>query len=157
GRNIQFNYDTNKNLSNITEPAMGSGTQTMINFYYGSGNLTNIENPATQTGYTLSYTSYGMVNNVSLRRQMNEPTGNGVESASVSLNYPTSLPSGSAPAFTTRTESPNSGTYSYSGSSGTGTKLFTITRPDSSTLVLTRSDDSTNAGYRLMTQAEVKN
>ena len=41
-------------------------------------------------------------------------------------------------------------------SSGSGTKIFTVTRPDSSTVTLTRSD-SAGVDFGLLTQTEIKN
>src|SRR5262249_35119699 len=56
------------------------------------------------------------------------------------------------------TESPNSGTYSYSSTTDNiaQTKTFTITRPDSATVALTRSANPSSVANRLMTQAELK-
>ena len=82
--------------------------------------------------------------------------------AYVSFNYPTTASSlTDAPSFSQRTEYPaatsgGSAVSSYSSSTGSGTKIFTITRPDSSTLALTRSD-SAGVDFGLLTQTEIKN
>jgi hypothetical protein len=72
--------------------------------------------------------------------------GGGVESAGVSFNYPTlgTTQLTDAPAFTQRTESAAGSptaiyTYSTTTDAGAQTKTFSVTRPDSSTLNLTRS------------------
>jgi RHS repeat-associated protein len=179
GRNVQFNYDANLNLSYITVPAMNGGTQNSVFFYYTSHTLSyhfngltpliagssgpflnNIEITATNTGCTLSYSDYGMAYNVSLRSSMNMPGGNGSESASMNFNYPTS---GStvltdAPAFTQYSDSPG-GTYSISSSTNSGnqTLTYTVARPDSSTLSLTRSTNTSSVANGLVTQAQINN
>jgi hypothetical protein len=181
GRVISFVY-SGLDLASITSPKMGGGNQTWINFGYANQPLrynfsgltpmnaplsgTNvrelqyIEFPATNTGYQLIYSDYGMAYKTSLQRQMAGAGPGGVESASATFNYPTS---GStqltdAPAFTQRTESPNSGTYSYSSSTDNAaqTKTFTITRPDSATVALIRSTNTSLVANGLMTQAELK-
>lgn len=129
--------------------------------------LAHVYFPATQTGYKFIYSAYGMITNVSLRRRMTYDSGigaisDGAESAYVSFNYPAAGASlTDAPAFTQRTQFPaatSGGTavYSYSTSSGSGTKSFIITRPDSSTLTLTRSDNSGAVNFGLVTQIEIK-
>src|SRR5262249_55540258 len=75
--------------------------------------LTSIYFPVSQTGYTFSYSAYGMIYSASKRRQMSvDQNGNisaGVESAHATFNYPTTAASlTDAPAFTQRTESPGS-------------------------------------------------
>jgi YD repeat-containing protein len=181
GRVISFVY-TGMDLASITSPAIGGGNQTWVNFGYVNQALrysfsgltpmnappsgTNVRElqyiqfPATNTGYQLSFSDYGMAYKISPQRQMAGAGPGGVESASATFNYPTS---GStqltdAPAFTQRVESPNSGTYSYSSSTDNvgQTKTFTITRPDSSTAVLTRSTSNSSPGNGLMTQTELK-
>ncbi|HKV37834.1 MAG TPA: hypothetical protein VJX67_01380, partial [Blastocatellia bacterium] len=183
GRVIQFNYtaplpgQTYPTLTSISEPAMGSGSQAVLNFYYTSPALSYnfsglfpaigftsgyvlhaITNPNTNSGSVYTYGDYGMIYKVSARTQMAEPAGDGVEQASATFNYPTS---GStqltdAPAFTQRTESPG-GTYSYSASTNPGaqTATFTITRPTGSTMALTRSTDAASVANGLLTQTEV--
>src|SRR5205814_10566 len=66
-----------------------------------------------------------------------------------------------APSFSQWTQSPGAtsggtATWSFTSSSGSGTKSFTITRPDSSTQTLTRSDNTGAVDYGLLTQSEVK-
>ncbi|HWX43284.1 MAG TPA: Ig-like domain-containing protein, partial [Blastocatellia bacterium] len=175
GRVISFVY-TGTDLTSITSPAMGGGNQTWVTFGYVNQALrysfngltpmnaplsgTNVRElqyiqfPATNTGYQLIYSDFGMAYKISLQR------AGGVESASATFNYPTS---GStqltdAPTFTQRVESPNSGTYSYSSSTDNvaQTKTFTITRPDSATASLTRSTNPSLVANGLMTQAELK-
>jgi RHS repeat-associated protein len=131
--------------------------------------LRHVYFPSTETGYLFSYSDYGMIYNASMRRQMSIDTNgvisDGVESAKTEFNYPTagSTTLTDAPAFTQRTETPGgttgSSTYTYSTSDDTvaQTRTFTITRPDSTTLLLTRSTNSaTPAGGRLV-KTEIKN
>jgi hypothetical protein len=107
-----------------------------------------------------------MIYNVSMRRQMSASTwppgsppviSNGVESAAVSFNYPTSGALTDAPAFTQRSKnaisSPTS-VYSYSTSTDTvaQTLTFTITRPDSTTVLLTRSTNASSPANGRITQ-----
>jgi RHS repeat-associated protein len=184
GRQLQFNYDSCANLSSITVPAFGSGTNTIAQFDYQNISISNsfsgltVENwsvvqipalkriyfPATGTGYKFDYSAYGMIYNLSLRKDMtyNSQTGaisDGTERAAISFNYPVSASSlTDAPAFSQRTETAiNAPTaiYTYSSSTGSGTKTFTITRPDSSQMLLTRSTTGANNG--LMTESEIKN
>lgn len=182
GRYIQFNYDGCSSLVSITAPAFGSGTRTLAQFDYQSRSLTysfsglSVENasygqtlntlrhvyfPATQSGYSFSYSDYGMIYNASLRRQMSidqfGAISNGVESATTSFNYPTSGGTvlTDAPAFSQRTESPG-GTYSYNTNTGSQTIIFTITRPDASQMLLTRSTNTGSTDNGLLVQSEVK-
>jgi RHS repeat-associated protein len=113
-----------------------------------------------------------MIYNISARRGMTSsvwPAGSppaitdGVESASVAFNYPTSAqsPLVDAPAFTQRTEaavnSP-SGQYTYTPPSDLNAQnlTFTIARPDSTTLLLTRLNNSASLGNGLLIQSEIK-
>ncbi|HXG94412.1 MAG TPA: hypothetical protein VNN73_18855, partial [Blastocatellia bacterium] len=189
GRVIQFNYDCLNYLTSITVPGLND-TQTVIaRFDYAMlipstsfsgltvenvpspgntvGILKHIYFPTTQTGYLFTYSAYGMIYNVSLRKGMtyNETDGtitDGTEKAYVSFNYPTTASSlTDAPAFSQWTQFPaatlgGTATWSFTTTSGTGTKAFTITRPDSSTLTLTRSDTAGAVDFGLMTQSEVK-
>jgi YD repeat-containing protein len=109
-----------------------------------------------------------MIYNISARRQMtvdgNGVISDGVDSASVSFNYPTlgSTVLTDAPAFTQRTETASgspSGTFTYSSTSDKValTTTFIVTRPDSSTLNLTRSTDGSSIANGLLTQTEIKN
>src|SRR5262249_54960930 len=118
------------------------------------------------TGYRFDYSVYGMIYKVSMRKQMtidqNGVISDGTEKGYVSYNYPTTASSlTDAPSFTARTEFPAGGgsaVYSYAAGGTPGTnKTITITRPDSSTLTLTRSDVSGAVHYGLLTQGEVKN
>src|SRR5262245_36988595 len=155
GRNVQFNYDANLNLSYITVPSMNGLTQNSVFFFYathtfnyhfsgltpliaGSAGpfLNNIQFAATATGLNLTYSDYGMAYNVSLRRSMSMPGSSGTESASMNFNYPTSGSAvlSDAPAFSQYSDSPG-GTYSISSSSNSGnqTLTYTVTRPDLAT------------------------
>src|SRR5262249_5815874 len=134
--------------------------------------LSSIYFPVSQTGYTFSYSAYGMVYNVSKRRQMSvDQNGNisaGVESAHATFNYPTTASSlTEAPAFTQRTESPGSANpFVYStltNSVGPNTFTCVITPPDAASnpsypvQYLTRSTDSTSVAKGLLVQSEIKN
>lgn len=194
GRVIQFNYDASGHLIKITAPGYGGTaqnpvTQTLVQLDYetralgynfggltventGSGSfdaLKHVYVPATGTGYLFSYSSYGMVYNYSVRRQMSLGTWppdtilDGVESSNVSLDYPTSAGTvlTDAPAFSQRTEtavnSPTS-VYNYSSStdSGAQTMTFTITRPDATTVQLTRSTNTSSIANGRLVRSELK-
>jgi len=193
GRVMQFNYDGSGNLISITAPGFGGTaqnpvTRTVAHFDYQSRTLSynftglTVENaptgsvnvlrhiyfPGTNTGWLYSFSDYGMIYNASSRRQMtidgNGVISDGVESASVAFNYPTSGSTAlsDAPAFTQRTESATgspTGTYGYSGTEDKValTMTFTVTRPDSSTLNLTRSTNVSSVANGLLTQTEIKN
>ncbi|HKQ03824.1 MAG TPA: RHS repeat-associated core domain-containing protein [Blastocatellia bacterium] len=180
GRVIQCNYDASYNLVSITAPGYGGTaqqpvTRTVAQFDYESRTVSNnfsgltVENrpsqamnflkhvylPATQSGYTFSYSAFGMIYNVSKRRQMSISQGgvisDGSESNSVLFNYQTaSTPAlTDAPAFTQRTENalnaPQS-IYSYSRWDGSGFSVFIITQPDYTRQTIARYDPAT-AGY----------
>ena len=191
GRVITFNYDNCNNLTSITGPGLGGSSTTFVQFDYNvvwgvstsfSGltvenvpvsspvvELKHVYFPDTQTGYLFTYSAYGMIYNVSTRKQMSiDQSGNiadGTEKGYVSFNYPTVASSlTDAPAFTQRTEYPaatSGGTavYSYSSSEDTTAKTLTltITRPDSSTLNLTRSTDTASVAHGKLVQTEIKN
>jgi hypothetical protein len=194
GRIIQCNYNaTTNNLISITAPGFGGTAQnpvttTVALFDYENRSVSSslfsgvtIENipvqsgdflkhvyiPAAGTGYTFSYSAFGMIYNVSTCRQMSingsGVISDGLESNSVNFNYQTGATPAltNAPAFTQRTESATNAptaTYSYSSSTNgfTQTKTFTITRPDNSTLNLTRSTNLTLVANGLLTQSEIK-
>jgi len=191
GRIIQCNYNSNLNLVSITAPGFGGTAQnpvttTVAQFDYESRSVSSslfigltVENipaqsadfikhvymPATGTGYTFTYSAFGMIYNVSGRRQMSingsGVISDGVESNSVNFNYQAaSTPAlTNAPTFTQRTESAtnaSTATYSYSNSPGFQTKTYTITRPDTSTLNLTRSTNTSSVANGLLTQSEIK-
>src|SRR5581483_6426936 len=180
GRVIQCNYDAGNNLVSITAPGFGGTaqqpvTQTVAQFDYESRTVSNnfsgltVENrptqamnflkhvylPATQTGYTFSYSAFGSIYNVSTRRQMSiNQSGvisDGSESNSVNFNYQTaSTPAlTDAPAFTQRTETavnaPTS-TYWYSRWEGSGYTVFIVLQPDGTYFTMGRYDPAT-AGY----------
>ena len=188
GRKVEFQYDASGKLISITAPGFGGTTQnpitrTLVQFDYQARTLSynftglTVENaptgqaqtlrhiyfPATSTGHLLTYSDYGMIYNVSARRQMTvDGSGvisDGVENANVAFNYPASGSTSltDAPAFTQRTESPG-GAYSYSTSTDTfaQTMTFTINKPDGSALLLTRSTNAASAANGLMVQSEVK-
>lgn len=195
GRVISFQYDANYRLSAIVVPGFGGTaqnpvSQTVAQFdyqtfspTYGFTGLTvertpitlmrlkHIYFPATSTGYLPTYSPFGMVSSVSVRRQMNlavplnqDPPfiNDGIESANISFNYPTSGSLTDAPAFTQRTQaavnSPTS-VYSYTTSTDTGAQAmtFTCTRPDSTQLLLTRSTNSSSPANCRLVQSETKN
>ncbi|MEW6207562.1 MAG: hypothetical protein AB1631_04295, partial [Acidobacteriota bacterium] len=161
GRQLQFNYDPCANLSSITVPAFGTGTTDIAKFdyqYIGISNsfsgltvenrptlyvpaLRHIYYPTTSTGYKLDYSAYGMIYNVSMRKDMTYDSqsgaiSDGTEKAAINFNYPVSASSlTDAPAFTQRTETATNSptaTYYYS-TADYGTLLgFLITRPDGS-------------------------
>lgn len=155
---VQFDYQT----------VTANGTFSGLTVERGAGSITTLKHiyfPATGTGYMLSYSIYGVVTSLSGRRQMNTNWQNviqdGVESNNVSFNYPTPGPITDAPTFTQRTESATNAptaTYTYSSSTNSiaQTKTFTITRPDNSTLNLTRSTNTSSVANGLLTQSEVK-
>jgi YD repeat-containing protein len=187
GRIIQFNYDSYSNLTSVTAPGFAGTTRTLAQFDYQSSTISGnfsgltVENkpaaavnfikhilfPATGTGYLFSYSAFGMAYNISMRRQMTisgSVISDGVESATVALNYQTgSTPAlTDAPAFSQRTENAtNAPTAVYSYATTTDgvaqTKTFTITRPDSSTQSLARSTNASSIASGLLVQNEIKN
>ncbi|HWX39559.1 MAG TPA: RHS repeat-associated core domain-containing protein [Blastocatellia bacterium] len=197
GRTIVFNYDSCNNLVGITAPGLGGTSQNPVSVtlaqldYTGltpstsfsgltvenaSGYipvLSHIYFPTTQTGYEFQYSAYGMVYQVSQRRQMsidqNGVISDGLENNHASFNYPLTASSlTDAPAFTQRTESPGSANpFVYStlapNTVGPNTLTFVVTPPDASTNAsypvqyLTRSTDSTNPANGLLVQGEIKN
>ncbi|HKY03301.1 MAG TPA: hypothetical protein VJQ56_00330, partial [Blastocatellia bacterium] len=111
---------------------------------------------------------YGMIYNVSSRRQMsidaNGVISDGVQSASVEFNYPVSGSTtvSGAPTFSQRTETAANapaGTFSYATATNatTQTKAFSVNRPDGSTLHLTRSTNASLAANGRLVQSEIKN
>jgi RHS repeat-associated protein len=119
----------------------------------------------TGKGVLFGYSDFGMIHTISTRRQMSvDGQGSitdGLESASTAFNYPTSGSLSDVPAFTQRTENAvNSPTSTYTYSSSTDgvaqTKTFTITQPDSSQVLLTRSTNTSSAANGLLTKSEVK-
>ncbi|MEK6299507.1 MAG: RHS repeat-associated core domain-containing protein [Acidobacteriota bacterium] len=129
--------------------------------------LKHVYFPATNTGYKFTYSAYGMITTTSLRRAMtyNSGTGaisDGTEKAYVTFNYPTTASSlTDAPSFSQWTQSPaatsgGTATTSFALNPGFGsTKSYSITNPDSSTMILTRST-ATGTANGLLTQTECK-
>jgi YD repeat-containing protein len=128
--------------------------------------LKHIYFPETNGGYLFTYSDYGMIYNASVRRQMSINSSgvisDGNEDASVEFNYPTSGSTSlsDSPAFTQRTESginATTGVYTYSNSTNSTaqTKTFTIARPDSSNLILTRSTNSSSVANGLLVETEI--
>src|SRR5581483_4656661 len=91
GRVISFNYDCLNYLTSITAPGQNGSSTTVMQFDYAmtypstsfsgltvenvpSGKpaptLSHIYDPTTQTGYKFTYSPYGMISTVSLRKQM---------------------------------------------------------------------------------------
>lgn len=191
GRQIQFNYDGSGNLISITAPGYGGTaqnpiTRTVAQFDYQSRTIgynftgLSVENvpsgsvnvlrhiyfPGTATGWLYTYSDYGMIYNLSARRQMtidgNGVITDGVEGASVSFNYPVSgaIALTDAPAFSQRTETlsgGSTGVFSYSSAPGFQTTTYIVTRPDSSTVSLIRSTNGSSVSNGLFTQMEIKN
>ncbi|MEN3334929.1 MAG: hypothetical protein V7641_4294 [Blastocatellia bacterium] len=192
GRVVTFNYDTCNNLVSITVPGYGGTssspvTTTIMRFDYTTATVSTsfsgltVENvpsgfpavelshvyyPATSTGYKFTYSAYGMISTISMRKSMtyNSSTGaiaDGTEKAYVSFNYPASASSlTDVPSFSQWTQSPaattgGTATWNFTSSSASGTKSYTITSPDSSTVTLTRSDAS-GTDFGLVTQMEAK-
>ena len=195
GRLIQFQYDSNYRLSAVTAPGFGGTsqnpvTQTLVQFDYQSVSpiysftgltverapwsglrLKHVYFPATNTGYLPTYSAYGMVSSVSVRRQMGAsawPPGSppvitdGVESDAVTFNYPSSGSLSDCPAFSqwtnTAVNSPPS-VFSFTTSANIVAPLtltFTITQPDASTLLLTRSTDGSIPANGRLVRSEVK-
>jgi RHS repeat-associated protein len=191
GRDLKFNYDSNNNLISIDTPGYGGTagspvTTTIVRFDYTSAApstsfsgltvenvpgscqanlLSHVFFPATSTGHKFTYSAYGMISTVSLRKDMTYNSGTGAitdgnEKAYVTFNYPASASSlTSAPSFTQWTQSPGAttggtSTWSFTSSSGSGILSYIVTNPDSTTLALTRSTTGTYNG--LLTQSEVK-
>ena len=153
---IMFGYQSqtiSNSFSGLTVENVPTGTAKMIS---------DIRSVATNNQYRLSYSAYGMAYNYSLRRQATYLGQDGLERAATSFNYPTSASSlTDAPAFSQRTETATSSptsVYSYATSTDTGaqTKTFTITRPDSSQLLLTRSTNTSSVANGLAVQTEIK-
>lgn len=195
GRLIQFQYDSNYRLSAITAPGFGGTsenpvTQTLVQFDYqtvwpsysftgltverapwSALRLKHVYFPATNRGYLPSYSQYGMVSSVSVRRQMGAsawPPGSppvitdGVESAAVTFTYPSSGSLSDCPAFAqwtnTAVNSPPS-VFNFTTSTDVvapQTLTFTITQPDSSALLLTRSTNTSIAANGRLVQSETK-
>jgi RHS repeat-associated protein len=129
--------------------------------------LSHVYFPATNSGYKFSYSVYGMITTTSLRKDMsyNSGTGaitDGTEKAYCSFNYPTTASSlTDAPSFSQWTQYPaatsgGTATYSFTSGAGFNTKTYTITNPDSSTVILTRSTAGGTTANGLLTQTEVK-
>jgi YD repeat-containing protein len=169
GRIINFNYDSCNNLVSITAPGIGGTPQnpvtvTVAQFDYSvtsfaptfsssvtvqnvPGTVLELQHvyfPTSQTGYLFSYSSYGMIYNVSKRVSMSV-NGNGViasgtQVAYAQFNYPTTNSSLSGPpAFTTRTETPGSSSpFQYSTITETNTLTIVVTPPNGG---------SSNPGY----------
>lgn len=161
----QFDYQTvavNGSFSGLTVENRPSSMQGLRHVYLpNSGGR----------GYLFTYSAFGMIYSYSVRKDMQfsgSPTPtiqDGTESANVTFNYPTaSTPAITGPPrFTQRTETAlNSpaGTFTYATNTDDAinqTRTFVITRPDSSTLLLTRSIDGTIAAGGLLVQSETRN
>ncbi len=159
---MQFDYQTVTPIYSFTgltvERAPWTGLR-LKHIYFPTG-----------TGYLPAYSQYGMVSSISVRRQMTVSTwppgsppsiSDGVESAAVSFNYPASGSLTDCPAFTQRTDtavnSPTS-VYGYSTSTNTiaQTMTFTITRPDATTVLLTRSTNASSPANGRVVKTEGK-
>ena len=159
---VQFDYQTVAPTYSFTGLTVERGAS--------SFRLKHIYFPATGTGYLPTYTQYAVVTSMSMRRQMTASTWppgsppsitDGVESASITFNYPASGSLTDCPSFTQRTDTAvNSpvGVYSYSTSTDTIAQemTFTITQPDSTTVLLTRSTNASLPANGRLVQTEVK-
>jgi RHS repeat-associated protein len=155
GRVIQFNYDCLKGgLYEVNAPGGGVKIDYQAisfnpNFINSFGQPSQVNNapptlspvrhifiPTMGRGYLLSYSDFGMVYDVSLRKGMTALgiITDGTEAARATFNYPVSSlnPLTTTPTFSQRVESPG-GTYTYTQSDG-------IVRPDGSKLFLTGLD-----------------
>ena len=154
---IQFAYQSqtvSNSFSGLTVENVPTGTVKL---------LSDVREVATNNQYRLSYSAYGMAYNYSLRRQATYIGQQGLERAATSFNYPAGASSMTdAPSFSQRTETGSSSptsVYSYATSTDTGaqTMTFTVTRPDNSQLLLTRSTNSSSVANGLLVQDEIKN
>ena len=161
---MRFDYQSqtiSNSFSGLTVENVPTGTVKL---------LREIQDSDTNNLYRLSYSAYGMAYNYSLRRQatytgidnQGQVFNNGFERAYTSFNYPTGASSlTDAPSFTQRTESAISSptaVYNYTTSTDAvaQTKTFTISRPDDSQLLLTRSTNSASPANGLLVQTETK-
>jgi RHS repeat-associated protein len=165
GRYIQFNYSSG-DLVSITAPAYASQSdREAIRFYYEDmtvstsfqgfcstcihgGGTTHVlryvyvpgDTANTGTGYRYDYSAYGMIYQISQRREMTinsttkALTSYGSEAALTTYNYPTTASSlTDVPAYTTRTDdwagrTSNQSVYTFSNNAAQGTT--SVTAPD---------------------------
>ena len=153
---IQFGYQSqaiSNSFSGLTVENVPTGTVKV---------MSDIGSVVTNTQYRLSYSAYGMAYNYSLRRQVTILGQGGLERAATSFNYPTAASSlTDSPSFNQRTETATSSptsVYSYATSTDAGaqTMTFTITQPDSSQVLLTRSTNGASVANGLLVQSETK-
>ncbi len=165
GRYVQFNYSSN-DLVSITAPGYatqadrevirfyyedmtvstdfqgfcaacirGGGSTRVLRYVYVPGDTANIG-----MGYRYDYSAYGMIYNISQRREMNVDattkalTDYGDEAAATTYNYPVTA-SGltDVPAFTTRTDDwagRTSAQAVYTFSNNTAQGMTSVTAPD---------------------------
>ncbi|HJQ68548.1 MAG TPA: RHS repeat-associated core domain-containing protein [Blastocatellia bacterium] len=186
GRVIQFGYGPNGlsdiGVPGFGGTSQNPVTRSLVQFGYQSQAISNsfsgltvenvptlnvnllrdIRDMAKNNQYRLSYSVYGMAYHYSLRRQVSTLGQVGLERAATSFNYPTSASSlTDAPAFSQRTETATSSptsVYNYASitASGGQTMTFTVTRPDNSQLLLTRSTNNSSVANGLLVQSEIK-
>lgn len=157
GRQIQFFYDGNNNLTSITAPDFGGGRRTVVQFSYttisvtssfsnavtvilngsSNGNFTvpsRLYYPATGAGYLFTYGAYGMVKHLSQRLNMTAST-DGTEAAWSDYNYPSSGPLSDVPRFTQRQEWWSGAdvtvpvTYTYANTTEGSYNVYSVTDP----------------------------
>jgi RHS repeat-associated protein len=181
GRQIQFAYDGNGNLTSITAPNFGGGTRTVAQFGYTTitvsssftgaptiilnGSATNVftvpsrlYDPQTGTGYLFTYGAYGMIAHLSQRVNMTS-IFDGTEVAWTDYNYPSGTLS-DIPRFTQRQESWSGAdvtvpvTYTYSNTNDGTYNIYTVTDPLGRAIV--QKTGTSGASNGLLTITEVQ-
>jgi len=181
GRQIQFVYDGNGNLTSITAPDFGGGTRTVAQFGYttitvsysftGSptvilnGSATNVFTvpsrlyyPQTGTGCVFTYGAYGMITHVSERVNMT-PTSDGTEVAWTDYNYPSGTLS-DIPRFTQRQEWWSGAdvavpvTYTYSNTNDGTYNIYTVTDPLGRAIVQKSGTSGSSNGLLTITEIQ---
>jgi RHS repeat-associated protein len=181
GRQIQFGYDGNGNLTSITAPNFGGGTRTVAQFGYTTINVSSsftgaasiilngsasnvftvpsrLYYPQTGTGYIFTYGSYGMIAHLSQRVNMTA-NSDGSEIAWTDYNYPSGSLS-DIPRFTQRQESWSGAdvtvpvTYTYANTTNGSYNIYTVTDPLSRAVV--QKTGTSGASNGLLTITEVQ-
>jgi RHS repeat-associated protein len=182
GRQIQFGYDGNGNLTSITVPNFGGGTRVVAQFGYTTisvsssftgassiilnGSASNIFTvpsrlyyPQTGTGYIFTYGAYGMIAHLSQRVNMTA-NSDGSEIAYTDYNYPASGPLSDIPRFTQRQEWWSGAdvtvpvTYTYANTTDGSYKVYTVTDPLGRAMV--QKTGTSGASNGLLTITEVQ-
>jgi|GEM_PF-1506126 len=181
GRQIQFAYDGNGNLTSITAPNLGGGTRTVAQFGYTTitvsysftgtpnvilnGSATNVFTvpsrlyyPQTGTGCTFTYGAYGMITHVSERVNMTS-TSDGSEVAWTDYNYPSGTLS-DIPRFTQRQEWWSGAdvtvpvTYTYSSTNDGTYNIYTVTDPLGRAIVQKSGTSGSSNGLLTITEVQ---